>query len=523
MVVLPVCAQVLRQTLDAPGEKRDLHLRGAGVRPGAPVTVENLLLYVLREGQDRRRLAKVSVPPGVAAGHPATAEAGLEILEEGGSAADAAVAAALASCVAETVMTGILGGGYAAWLDAGSDRAEILDFFVAVPGLGRPARSPQLEELAVPFGEELVHYFVGAATCAVPGVPAGVEALWRRSGVLPWERLVEPALRLARSGVSVPLAHAKCLAMLAPVMTMREGARIYSPGGRLLEENGRLEQPGLVAAFEVVAAEGPRTFYEGTMADALLALMEERDGLVTRDDLAAYEIAWLEPVEAPYAGVRVQSRGGLSQLVDTLAALPPLRGASPADRALAFARVLAAPPYSGRTYEHTTNLAVVDRDGNACVLTTSLGLGSGDFLPGYDMHLNSMLGESDLLIGPLQAGARMASMMSPTVALDDEGLVIVAGAAGGTRLRPALAQVLSGILDQDLAPQAAVDRARLHSTGKIVHVEPGFEEEAIAALEADYDVRLWSELHHYFGGVSAVARGGAAADPRRSGSALALR
>ena len=465
----------------------------------------------------------MSVPPGVAAGHPATAEAGLEILADGGTAADAAVAAALASCVAETVMTGILGGGYAAWLDAGSDRAEILDFFVAVPGLGRPPQSPELEELAVPFGEELVHYFVGAATCAVPGVPAGLEELWRRAGVLPWERLVEPAIRLARAGVSMPLAHAKCLAMLAPVMTMREGGRIYAPGGRLLEESDRLEQPGLVAALEVVAAEGPRTFYEGTMADALLALMEERDGLVTPDDLAAYEIEWLEPVEAPYAGVRVQTRGGLSQLVDTLSALPPLRDAAPADRALAFARVLAAPLYSGRTYEHTTNLAVVDRDGNACVVTTSLGLGSGDFLPGYDVHLNSMLGESDLLIGPLAPGGRMASMMSPTIALDGDGLVVAAGAAGGTRLRPALAQVLSGILDQGLLPRDAVDRPRLHSTGTIVHLEPGFEEAAVVALEAEgFDVRRWSELHHYFGGVSVVARTGAAADPRRSGAALAL-
>jgi gamma-glutamyltranspeptidase/glutathione hydrolase len=375
----------------------------------------------------------------------------------------------------------------------------------------------------VPFGEELVHYFVGAATCAVPGVTAGLEELWRRAGVLPWERLVEPALRLARSGVAMPLAHAKCLSMLAPVMTMREGGRIYAPGGRLLGEGDRLEQPGLVAALEVLSAEGPRTFYEGTMAEALLALMEERDGLLTRDDLVAYEIAWLEPVEAPYAGARVQSRGGLSQLVDTLAALPPLREASPADRALALARVLAAPPYSGRTYEHTTNLVAVDREGNACALTTSLGLGSGDYLPGYDVHLNSMLGESDLLIGPLEPGGRMASMMSPTIALDGEGLVLAAGAAGGTRLRPALTQVLSGILDEDLRPQEAIDRPRLHSTGTTVHLEPGFEEAAIAALEGeDYDVRLWSELHHYFGGVSAVARAGPAADPRRSGAALAL-
>ncbi len=223
----------------------------------------------------------MQVPPGVAAGHPATAEAGLEILAEGGTAVDAAVAAALASCVAETVMTGIAGGGYAVLVEAGSGKAQVLDFFVTVPGLGQRRETPVLEELAVPFGEELVHYFVGAATCAVPGVPAGLDELWRHGGTLPWDRLVEPALRLARAGVDMPPAHANCLAMLAPVMTMREGGRMYSPGGRLLEAGDRLDQPGLVTALEVVAAEGARTFYEGTLAESLLELMEERAGLVT--------------------------------------------------------------------------------------------------------------------------------------------------------------------------------------------------------------------------------------------------
>ena len=465
----------------------------------------------------------MSVPPGVAAGHPATAEAGLEVLADGGTAADAAVAAALASCVAETVMTGIAGGGFALWLDADTRRAQVLDFFVAVPGLGRPPHEPELEELAVPFGEELVHYFIGAATCAVPGVPAGLDELWQRFGVLPWQRLVEPALRLAREGVPMPPAHAACLAMLAPVMTMREGGRIYAPAGRLLQAGERLEQPGLVAAFEVVAEEGLRTFYEGTMAEALLELTERRGGLLTPDDLGAYRVAWLPTVGTEYAGARVETRGGLSGLVDTLATLPPLRGMPPAERALTLARLLAAPPFSGRTYEHTTNVCVVDRTGNACVVTTSLGLGSGDYLPGYDVHLNSMLGESDLLIGPLEAGRRMESMMSPTVALDGEGLVLVAGAAGGTRLRPALAQVLSGILDEELPPQEAVDRPRLHSTGHLVHLEPGFDESAVdALLEQGYDVRLWEARHHYFGGVSVAARAGAAADPRRSGAALQL-
>src|SRR5438132_4990991 len=234
---------------------------------------------------------------GVAAGHPATADAGWEILEEGGTAADAAVAACLASCVAETVMTGLLGGGHAIYWDAPAAAARNLDFFVAVPGLGAGERrhEPELLHLDVPFGEELVHYAVGPASCAVPGVPAGLDALWRAHGRLPWARLVEPALRLAREGVAMPPAHVACLVMLEPVMTMREGAGMYAPGGRLLAEGERLEQPGLVRALEVVAAEGAASAYTGTIAEALLALTAERGGAIARDDLASYRAEWHDP------------------------------------------------------------------------------------------------------------------------------------------------------------------------------------------------------------------------------------
>src|ERR687893_1170749 len=190
---------------------------------------------------------------GVAAGHPATCDAGIEILDDGGSAADAAVAACLASCVAETVMTGLLGGGHAIYWDAATQTARNLDCFVAVPGLGAAPRTPELIHLDVPFGAELVHYAVGPASCGVPGLPAGLDELWRTHGRLPWRRLVEPALRLARDGVVMPRAHAACLAMLAPVMTMREGARMYAPDGRLLDAGELLLQPGLVEALQLVA------------------------------------------------------------------------------------------------------------------------------------------------------------------------------------------------------------------------------------------------------------------------------
>ena len=444
----------------------------------------------------------------VAAGHPATVDAGVEILEDGGNVADAAVAASLASCVAETVMTGLLGGGHAAVFWDGEVR--MLDFFVAVPGLGTEPREIELVRLEVPFGAELVHYAVGIGSCAVPGVLAGLDALWRAHGTLPWSRLVEPALRLARGGVEMPPAHVACLEMLAPVMTMREGERLYSPGGRLLQTGERLEQPGLVRALELVAEETARS---PSLERALLALMEERGGLVTVEDLRSYQPRWAAPIKAEYAGVTLFGRDALNSPLPVLQALT-----EPGPVKIALA--LRGHDSNG----DTTNLAVVDGDGNAVVLTTSLGLGSGDWLPGLDLHLNSMLGEADLLVGgELVPGERMASMMSPTIGCDPGGLRLAIGAAGGTRLRSAVVQVLSGFLDEGLSPGDAVNRPRLHPVGDLLHLEPGFPDGVPEALErAGFTIRVWPAPHHYFGGVSLVSRSGAAGDPRRSGAARHL-
>jgi gamma-glutamyltranspeptidase/glutathione hydrolase len=309
--------------------------------------------------------------------------------------------------------------------------------------------------------------------------------------------------------------------MLEPVMTLREGGRIYAPGGALLRTGERLEQPGLVEALELLADEGARSAYDGTLAASLLELMQERGGLVTQADLEAYGATWSDPVPVDWLEHRVLTRGGFSGVPEALARVPSLRSTSPAERVVALVRALDV----GRAPEtHTTNLVAVDADGSACVLTTSLGLGSGDWLPGLDLHLNSMLGERDLVAGPLLPGRRMQSMMAPTLAFDGDGLALALGAAGGTRLRTALVTVAAGILDEGLEPQAAVDRPRVHPADDVVNAEPGVDEDGLAALErAGRRVRRWPERHHYFGGVSAVARSGTAADPRRSGAAVAAR
>src|SRR5439155_18711152 len=171
----------------------------------------------------------------------------------------------------------------------------------------------------------------------------------------------------------------------------------------------------------------------------------ERVGIITREDLETYRAEWSEPVEVTYLDWRVYTRGDLSRLPETLPRVPRLRGLPDAERALLFAQILDSGQADGAG--DTTNISVVDGAGNACVLTTSLGLGSGDFLPALDLHLNSMLGEVDLLRGSLEPGDRMLSMMAPTLALDRTGLSLAVGAAGGTRLKTGLLGVLTGILD----------------------------------------------------------------------------
>ncbi|MGZ4385913.1 MAG: gamma-glutamyltransferase [Gaiellaceae bacterium] len=465
-----------------------------------------------------KRGAQIGLPAGVAGGHPATVDAGIEILREGGTAADAAVAACFASCVAESVMTGLLGGGHALVWDARERRALHLDFFVAAPGLGAIPRERRLRPIEVPFGEELVEYAIGPASCAVPGVPAGMHELWLRFGSLPWPRLLEPAKRLARDGVSMPPNHAACLDMLAPVMTLDAGERIYSPQGRLLQPGDVLLQPGIAAALEILA-EDRQSLAHGELASSLLTLMSERDGAVTVGDLRSYRALWREPLATPYAGTRFLTRGGLAPIGPVLAALPRLAPLASRERVV----VLTSALRDEGPETHTTNLVTVDSDGNACVLTTSLGLGSGDYVPGFDLHLNSMLGEVDLLVGPLEPGARMQSMTAPSLAVDRAGPTLAIGAAGGTRLRTALVSVAASMLDEGLEPQAAVDRPRIHPAGDMLNAEQGVDEEGLAELEAaGWQVRRWRGLHHYFGGVSVVGRAGAAGDPRRDGAGVLL-
>ena len=429
---------------------------------------------------------------------------------DGGTAADAVVGMALASCVAETVMSGLLAGCHAIAFDG--SRVMNLDGFAAVP-----SAQGELVELPIAFGGELVVYSIGPASCAVPGLPGALGELWERLGRLPWTRLVDPALNLARQGVPMPEMHARSLEMLGGVYSLERGGDLFVRDGRTLREGETLAQPGLTQALEALSEEGATSMYRGSLAEALLRV----DGIVvTADDLRDYRPRWIDPFVGDFQGHRVATRAGLSGIPELLPRLPRLADLSETGRVLALVSALETSQVGG---EHTTNMVAVDGHGRACVLTHSLGVGAGVWIPGFDTQLNNLLGETDIAHGDPQPGDHLESRMAPSLAFDNNGLALAVGSAGATRLRTALATVLAGVLDEGLDVETAVSRPRVHPTSDLVDAEPGVDEKALVELEnRGRTVRRWERFHHYFGAVSCVARNGAAGDPRRSGKAIVL-
>jgi gamma-glutamyltranspeptidase/glutathione hydrolase len=218
---------------------------------------------------------------------------------------------------------------------------------------------------------------------------------------------------------------------------------------------------------------------------------------------------------------------GLVQVVDTMER-------TQAERTPEFLEGLDDPEFVQRFLARrsplgsTTHVAVIDREGWACSVTSSNGSCSGVVVPGTGVHLNNMLGEQDL--NPLgfhrhPPGRRMPSMMSPTAVLRDGAPELVLGSAGSNRIRSAILQTVIRVIDDGLPAGEAVQAPRVHFEDGIVYAEPGID---TGPLErAGRAIGRFRELNLFFGGVQAAARdsrgrfsGGG--DPRRGGAAVVV-
>ena len=270
----------------------------------------------------------------IAAGHPQTAAAGAEILQQGGNAVDAAVAASFASFVAEAVLVNIGGGGMAQVYEPTTGRTTVFDFFSAMPGLAAKRERPPLDidfrKILVDFGPAQQPFYIGRGSVAVPGVVAGLCAMVRDLGTLPLSQILAPAIRLARQGVILSDALGYVSEILAPIlMDTPEIKAIYAPNGHIATAGDRLHFPDLAGTLEQLGRQGSALFYTGKIGRQILADQQAHQGLLTEADLAEYRVRRTEPIVIDYRDYTVllppPASGGGVLIAFTLKLLAGLR------------------------------------------------------------------------------------------------------------------------------------------------------------------------------------------------------
>jgi gamma-glutamyltranspeptidase/glutathione hydrolase len=511
----------------------------------------------------------------MAAGHEATADAGKLILEAGGNAVDAAIASAFAACVAEPLLTGLGAGGYMLVHDAKTNQQTLFDFGIVMPGKGLKGSARNLAELKptpVDFGGGVVQMFhCGHASVGVPGFVAGLAASHKEYGSLPLAELVRPAQELAKKGAKTTTQQEYLIKILSGVITITpDSEKLFHRQGRLLHEGDLYRSPDIITTLDEVARTEGRSFYKGELAHALIKEMDDGGGYITPDDLASYQVIKRIPVGINYRGHKIitnppPSSGGAliahslrllsnfdlkktgwhspEHILHLLGALHETNYVRKdifdkatheediLERLLADKLIQEGKSKISSRLGNTTHLSVIDSGGNAVSMTSSNGSGSGVAVPGTGILLNNILGEDDL--NPYgfhkhPAGYRMTSMMAPSIVIRDGYVELSVGSAGSSRIRSAVLQVMSNVLDFGLGVKDAIDAPRIHSEGEgsAIDVEKGIPQAVAERLSKNgYQVNMWKETNLFFGGVQAVRRNPktgeltGAGDPRRGGVA----
>ena len=501
------------------------------------------------------RLFPVEADGGMVASREATATlVGVDVLEQGGNAVDAAVAVAFALAVT-LPQAGNLGGGGFALIHHPADRStHALDFREMAPAASHRDVFLKPDGTVDSERARYSHHAVG-----VPGSVAGYLDLLERFGTWPRERAMAPAIRLAEQGIVVSrILHRNIERRLERFRqwpaTM---AVIARPDGTALQPGDRFRQPDLAASLRQIAEQGAGAFYEGGIGDLIAAEMERHEGPVTRQDLAAYRTVWRAPVLGSYRGVGIASMpppssGGahLVQMLNilegwdlkalghnsaaTLHRLAETMRRAYADRSVhlgdpdfwdvpldwltskAYGETLRAgidltraspsadvqPGTQKPEGSNTTHLSVMDRDGGAVSMTTTLnfGFGTGIVASGTGIFLNNEMDDFSakpgspnaygLIGGEANAVAprkRPLSSMTPTLLLDDAGRAVGAlGSPDGSRIITTVLQVILNLVDHGMNLAEATAAPRLHHQWQPdrIWVEEGMSADTLDLLRA---------------------------------------
>ncbi len=526
-------------------------------RVGGQVLVAVLLLAGCGQGEGGPSTPRLPDPSAVAgmgltaradggmivSGNPFATRAGAEVMEEGGNAVDAAVAAAFTLAVVEPSQSG-LGGRTQALVRSPDGSFRGVDGTTEVPRGYDPARAGRAEH--------------GYATVAVPGTVAALTRIHEEFGVLPLERVMAPAVALAEEGFPLTEGEAERIAGVAEGLLEWEGARRYflRPDGSPYEAGELLVQRDLAELLRSIAREGAAAFYRGEVAERIARDMAEHGGFVTTDDLAAYEARDAVVVRGRYRELEVvgtylpASGATVVEILQILEELPLPEMDAPA-RMVAAARALLLgfqdrdslqhlppaeavalltsrewaaerartirepgsgggmpPPASGFRGEavrrrgpaaagspagavgepsHTTHLSVADAEGWAVSMTQSLGptMGSRVVTPGLGFVYAATTGG---YLSATRPGERPWSSQAPLILLEGGVPRYVLGGAGARRILSALVCTVIRLVDEDRGLADALEAPRIHPGRTRVRVEAGpgrgFDPSILRALRA---------------------------------------
>ncbi|MEO7083993.1 MAG: gamma-glutamyltransferase [Gemmatimonadaceae bacterium] len=459
----------------------------------------------------------------VSADAPLASQAGVEILEKGGNAVDAAVAVGFAMAVVFPEAGNIGGGGYMV-IRMADGRSAALDYREIAPMAA--SRDMYLDK----NGNMTNKSVVGSLASGVPGAVAGLTAALEKFGSMTLADVMAPAIRYAEQGFVVDSAQARSYRSNSRLLTQFEGGKLLVPDGKPLPVGTRLVQPDLARTLHRIAERGAAGFYAGETANVIADEMKRDGGIITEQDLALYKPVWRDAVKSTYRGYTLltmppSSSGGVVvtetlNVLEGFPSMPPFGSAEYAHLlASAYQRAfidrnekLADPAFAtvpmqqltDKTYAaklrrtigvdratptlglektmnegtETTHYSVADASGNAVATTTTLNAlyGSGVYVRGGGFFMNdemddfasapgkpNMFGLVQGEANAIQPGKRMLSAMSPTIVLDrDGGLLLVVGSRGGPRIITSTSQVILNVLDQHMILSDAVSAPRIH-------------------------------------------------------------
>ena len=468
----------------------------------------------------------------VAAANPRAVDAGYEVLREGGSAIDAAIAVQLVLNLVEPQSSGIGGGAFLVYWDAATGKLTTYDGRETAPAAAEPSYFLKDDGSRKGFWEAVN----GAGSVGVPGTIAMLEMAHKAHGTLPWPDLFQPAIEMARDGFEISPRLGGAIKRAAerglPDQKTGSGTYFFNLDGSAKAPGTILKNPEFADSLQMIAAGGAREFYDGEIADKILTILKStpnNPSLMTAADLAGYRAIERPPVCVAYreyeiCGMGPPSSGALTvgQILGMLARFDlksvgyssdaahlfaeasrlayadralymadddyvrvPVRGLLDPDYLRARAALInpdnvmekaepGTPPFAQKgdlfpdqqpERAGTSHFVIVDMNGNAVSMTTTIetGFGSrlmaGGFLLNNELTDFSFLPEKDgkLVANRVEGGKRPRSSMAPTIVLKDGSPIFLIGSPGGSRIIPYVAWALIGMIDWDMDPQQAVD------------------------------------------------------------------